>query len=102
MKEPLLGNSHHSGWAIALLCRCCLCALPFVVAALAARMVNAGPLELKRHASAIERNLHEAVVAFWLPRSIDREHGGYHINFDIHGKPNGKTSKGLVTQARMV
>ena len=70
--------------------------------AVSASHVKAAPPELKRHATAIERNLHESIVAFWLPRSIDQEHGGYHINFDIHGEPNGKTTKGLVTQARMV
>lgn len=63
---------------------------------------GAVPAELKQHAAALECNLHESVVAFWLPRSIDEEHGGYRINFDIHGDPNSKTTKGLVTQARMV
>jgi mannobiose 2-epimerase len=64
--------------------------------------VQAAEAELKHHVAAIEHNLHESVIAFWLPRSIDRQHGGYHINFDIDGRPNGKTTKGLVTQARMV
>jgi cellobiose epimerase len=77
--------------------------LALLVAVAVPRPANgAEPPYLKRYAAAIERNLHESVVAFWLPRSIDREHGGYHINFDIRGEPNGETSKGLVTQARMV
>jgi mannobiose 2-epimerase len=79
-----------------------LCLVVLVAVPLCARTVDAAPPELKRHAAAIESNLHESIVAFWLPRSIDRQHGGYEINFDIHGKPNGKTTKGLVTQARMV
>lgn len=74
----------------------------FVALPVSARADDAARDELKRYAAAVERNLHESVVAFWLPRSIDDAHGGYHINFDIHGDPNGKTSKGLVTQARMV
>ncbi len=60
------------------------------------------PESCKRYAADIERNLHETIVGFWLPRSIDRQYGGYRINFDRQGAPNGKTSKGLVTQARMV
>ena len=68
----------------------------------AAQAPPVGDASLARHAAAIERNLHESIVGFWLPRSIDREHGGYIINFDIGGDPNGKTTKGLVTQARMV
>jgi len=73
-----------------------------LAAALSSPPVRAAPPEPARHAAAVQRNLHESVVAFWLPRSIDTTHGGYHVNFDIHGEPNGKTTKGLVTQARMV
>jgi mannobiose 2-epimerase len=80
--------------------RCSLYVL--VAAAVSASVPRAASAELERYATAIERNLHESIVAFWLPRSIDTEHGGYVINFDMRGEPNGKTTKGLVTQARMV
>jgi mannobiose 2-epimerase len=95
-----LENANRSEKAMSRIRRGCLCVL--VAVSLSAPAASAGPPQLKRHAAAIQRNLHESVVAFWLPRSIDRQHGGYHLNFDIHGKPNGKTTKGLVTQARMV
>ncbi|MGM0488978.1 MAG: AGE family epimerase/isomerase [Planctomycetota bacterium] len=82
--------------------RCVFCVAMFVAVPISMSAEGAAPGELKQYAAALERNLHESVVAFWLPRSIDEEHGGYQINFDIHGDPNGKTTKGLVTQARML
>ncbi len=48
----------------------------------------------------LEKTLKENILGFWLPRTLDREHGGYIINFGPRGEPNGKTSKGVVTQAR--
>ena len=53
-------------------------------------------------AQAFKRNLNEAIVDFWLPRSIDAEDGGYLISFDEAGNPTAKNTKGIVTQARMV
>lgn len=53
-------------------------------------------------ARASKRNLNEAIVDFWLPRSIDAEDGGYRISFDEAGNPTAKNTKGIVTQARMV
>lgn len=50
----------------------------------------------------LERALHENVNPFWFPRSLDREQGGYMINHDPAGLPNGRSSKMIVTQARMV
>lgn len=54
------------------------------------------------YAAKVKRNLDTNIVPFWTKRSIDRENGGYAINFDAEGKPNGKTEKMIVTQARMV
>ena len=53
-------------------------------------------------APAIERNLQKAVIAFWYPRVIDREHGGYLIDFDATGRFKGQAPKMIVTQARML
>jgi mannobiose 2-epimerase len=50
----------------------------------------------------LEKNLTENIAPFWLSKSIDRQHGGYVINFDIHGQPNGNSSKMIVSQARTV
>jgi mannobiose 2-epimerase len=97
-----LKNKNRLELAMSFILRCSPCAIALVAATVSAAILKAAPAELKRHAANIERNLHESIVAFWLPRSIDRQHGGYHINFDIRGEHNGKTTKGLVTQARMV
>ena len=35
----------------------------------------------KSYIPRLEKNLKENIIAFWLPRSLDREHGGYTINF---------------------
>jgi len=53
-------------------------------------------------APAIEANLQKAVIAFWYPRAIDREHGGYLIDFDATGQFKGQGPKMIVTQARML
>jgi mannobiose 2-epimerase len=50
----------------------------------------------------LQKILLENVVPFWLARSLDSANGGYTINFDVAGKPNGQTSKGLVVQTRMI
>ncbi|HXZ79277.1 MAG TPA: AGE family epimerase/isomerase [Terriglobales bacterium] len=50
----------------------------------------------------LEHVLKENILGFWLPRCLDFEHGGYAINFDRYGHPNGRRSKGIVTQARML
>jgi mannobiose 2-epimerase len=58
--------------------------------------------DVRSLAPAIERNLREAVLAFWYPRVIDREHGGYLIDFDASGRFKGGAPKMIVTQARML
>src|SRR5262245_10568235 len=62
----------------------------------------AGARDLRALAPAIERNLQQNVVAFWYPRVIDREHGGYLIDFDATGHFKGQAPKMNVTQARML
>jgi len=44
--------------------------------------------------------LRDNVLAFWLDRAIDREHGGYYMHFDEHGVRKRRNNKGIVTQAR--
>jgi cellobiose epimerase len=50
----------------------------------------------------LEKAIHENLLGFWMPRALDRKYGGYHIDFDIQGKPRKDPVKALVTQARTV
>ncbi len=50
----------------------------------------------------LEKALKENIVAFWLPRCLDRTNGGYIINFGPAGEARGEGTRGIVTQARMV
>jgi mannobiose 2-epimerase len=50
----------------------------------------------------LEKILNENIKPFWYPKTIDNENGGYYLNHDLHGKPIGKGTKMIVTQARMV
>ncbi len=49
---------------------------------------------------AIEKNLRQSVIAFWFPRSVDREHGGYTVFYGPRGEPLPGGTKAIVTQAR--
>ncbi|HEX3175195.1 MAG TPA: AGE family epimerase/isomerase [Methylomirabilota bacterium] len=49
----------------------------------------------------LERALRDNVLAFWLPRCVDDEHGGYATGFDRAGRPTRQTSKGALPQCRM-
>lgn len=40
------------------------------------------------------------VTAFWMPRAVDREHGGFHGFLDRAGNPAYPADKGAVQQAR--
>jgi hypothetical protein len=46
--------------------------------------------------------LNSNLLGLWLSRSIDRRHGGYHINYGPAGEPNRRTTKMIVMQARQV
>lgn len=50
----------------------------------------------------LEKTLRENILGFWLPRSIDRENGGYIINFGPKGEARGPGNRTLVTQSRNV
>jgi mannobiose 2-epimerase len=54
------------------------------------------------HLPGLERALRENVLEFWLPRCLDRAHGGYVVNFDRQGRPTGRTSKGILPQCRLI
>lgn len=54
------------------------------------------------YAPRLEKNLRENIMPFWLKKSIDREHGGYTINFGPRGEAKGPGVKMIVTQARTV
>jgi mannobiose 2-epimerase len=55
---------------------------------------------LSRLVPAIDKNLNQNIVRFWFPRCVDREHGGYTINYGPHGEPLPGGTKAIVTQAR--
>lgn len=50
----------------------------------------------------LEKALHENIVSFWYPKSLDRKHGGYFLHFDAQGQPKEDGPKMIVTQTRMV
>ena len=75
---------------------------PQAAASATARIGPPSAASLDAFIPRLERALHENVNPFWFPRSLDREQGGYMINHDPAGLPNGRSSKMIVTQARMV
>jgi len=50
----------------------------------------------------LAKMLKENIVPFWYNKSLDRENGGYIINFGPKGKLKGEPTKMIVTQARTV
>jgi cellobiose epimerase len=84
--------------------RCLLCALLMTACLLDERvgLDVARPPDLRTLAPAIEKNLTSAILGFWYPKSIDREHGGYVVDFDAAGRFKGEAPKMIVTQARML
>src|SRR4029453_4551053 len=82
--------------------RAALITVVLLQALLSAAMGEARGQDVPPLAPAIERNLQKAVIAFWYPRVIDREHGGYLIDFDTTGHFKGQARKMMVTQARML
>jgi mannose/cellobiose epimerase-like protein (N-acyl-D-glucosamine 2-epimerase family) len=49
-----------------------------------------------------EAVLSENIIDFWLPRCLDRQHGGYLVAFDADGQSSDWDRKGLIVQARML
>jgi cellobiose epimerase len=56
----------------------------------------------REYVPVIRRALEENIAGFWYPRCLDREHGGYVIEFGRTGEVDGPVEKMIVTQARMV
>ena len=79
--------------------------VPVICGLVIAAWALAAPAEgqqFAEYSGKLQRNLNDNIVAFWTARCIDKQNGGYLINFDAQGKPSGKTEKMIVTQARMV
>ncbi len=55
-----------------------------------------------KYSQRLEKILSENIAPFWIQKSLDRENGGYIINFGPASEPGGAGHKALVTQARMV
>ncbi len=49
-----------------------------------------------------ETVLRDNIIDFWLPRCLDKEHGGYLVDFDSDGQYLELDRKGLITQSRML
>jgi len=48
----------------------------------------------------LEKILNENIASFWYSKCLDRENGGYTINFGPKGELKGQGTKMIVTQAR--
>src|SRR5262249_10405072 len=66
------------------------------------RQAGAQPQTVSSYIPRLEKNIRDNILACWLTRSLDREHGGYTINFGPLGEPKSPGTKMIVTQARMV
>ncbi|MEX1257902.1 MAG: AGE family epimerase/isomerase [Gemmatimonadota bacterium] len=53
-----------------------------------------------RAKASLERLLLTNILPFWLPRILDEENGGFHLNHDVRGTFRGEFPKSLVGQAR--
>ncbi len=56
----------------------------------------------KTYSPKLEKILKENIASFWYTKSLDRENGGYTINFGPNGELKGRGTKMIVTQARTV
>ena len=92
------------GWGSIRPVRRIICVLAAVACLLAQRPAAGAdiPADLAALAPAIEKNLTTAIVGFWYPKSIDRQYGGYLVDFDASGRFKGEAPKMIVTQARML
>jgi mannobiose 2-epimerase len=54
------------------------------------------------YVSRLEKNLNRNIIPFWYPRSVDRQYGGYSVNFGPAGEPQPDGTRMIVTQARML
>jgi mannobiose 2-epimerase len=60
------------------------------------------PSLAKAYVPPLDRILKENIAAFWYPRCLDRQRGGYIIDFGPKGEVRSGGNKGIVTQARML
>src|SRR3974377_255337 len=79
-------------------CLCVVCALLYL--ALAGHAKDAS--SLRGYVPRLEKNLKENIIPFWMSKSLDRQNGGYIINFGPRSEPKGPGTKMIVTQARQV
>jgi mannobiose 2-epimerase len=78
----------------------CFVLMPLLAAHAEAQVDRAELAE--KYMPKLERILTENIAPFWYDKCLDREHGGYSINFDQAGEPKGPGVKMIVTQARTV
>jgi mannobiose 2-epimerase len=53
-------------------------------------------------AARLRKILNRNIAPFWYPRCLDRENGGYRLNFGPSGEQRSLQNKMIVTQARML
>lgn len=61
----------------------------------------AGPTSYLRLAGQMEKHFREGVLAFWFPRCVDRERGGFHPSFLNDGTRGTDDDRMIVFQSRM-
>jgi len=86
-------SSPHRAWPIVALL---LMPVPFARAATDKAAVAA------EYLPRLEKILTQNIAPFWYDKSIDREYGGYIIDFDAQGRRKSRCTKMIVTQARTV
>ena len=59
-------------------------------------------IDLKSYIPKLERNLNENLIPFWLAKSLDKTNGGYITSHDLEGIAQASSSKGIVTQSRLL
>ncbi len=62
----------------------------------------AAPALGETYSPRLEKILTENIMAFWYPRCLDKENGGYTISFDAAGQIKPGVEKMIVTQSRNV
>src|SRR5262245_51879962 len=88
-------------FAVLMLCVTCLNRI-----SAPALSLNKNPMQnnqaYSQLATEMESALRRDVLGVWFPRSVDKEHGGFHSNFTRDWKPAASDGKFSVFQARMV
>ncbi len=58
--------------------------------------------KLLQLSAAVEDNLYNNIVPFWMKYSVDTINGGFFGAVDVYGKANPQSSKGLILNARIL